>query len=425
LLRADRIAKEAAQVKFLHAADIHLDSPLAGLSRRAVVPAHVTQDCTRRAFANLVDLAIAEDVAFVIIAGDLYDADWRDFSTGLFFAGEMRRLGRPCVLVRGNHDAASVITRSLVPPDNVRIFSARKAETFLLPELGVAIHGQSFPNRAVPENLSDHYPAAVVGMVNIGVLHTSGEDPGEHETYAPCSINSLIVKGYDYWALGHIHQRRVLHENPWVVFPGNTQGRNPRETGAKGASIVELSDRRIVDVTHKAIDVLRWGAVTVDVAGADGLAEFSLRCRFALAEAFGVAEGRPLIARVTVKGATALNAGLLADPASIDAECRNAAAAISGDLFIERVRIETTSARASLGVDDDAIAQLAGPFLAALDDLDVQSQLLEEFKALAAQIPRLPGRPAPDLPQTLEALRVLAPDAWQSVAFALAGGPSR
>ncbi len=409
-------------MKFLHAADIHLDSPLAGLSRRAVIPPHVTQDCTRHAFSNLVDLAIAEDVAFVIIAGDLYDADWRDFSTGLFFAGEMRRLARPCILIRGNHDAASVITRSLVPPDNVTALSSRKPETHRLPEFGVAIHGQSFPNRAVPENLSDNYPDPLPGMFNIGVLHTSAEDPGEHETYAPCSIESLILKGYDYWALGHIHQRRILHERPWVVFSGNTQGRNPRETGAKGLSLVEIEDRRIVDVTHKTIDVLRWGAATVDATGAENMAELALRCRFALSEAFASADGRPLIVRLTLCGATALHASLLADPAAIDAECRNAAAAISGDLFIERVRLETTSPSASPGIDAEAIDQLAGPFFAALDDPAIHTQLLQDFAALAAQIPRLPGRPAPDLPLTVEALRALAPDAWQSVAFALAGG---
>ncbi len=409
-------------MKFLHAADIHLDSPLAGLSRRAVIPAHVTQDCTRRAFSNLVDLAITEDVAFVIIAGDLYDADWRDFSTGLFFAGEMRRLARPCILIRGNHDSASVITRSLIPPDNVKILSSRKPETFLLPEFSVAIHGQSFPNRAVPENLSENYPPPLPGMLNIGVLHTSAEDPGEHETYAPCNVESLIVKGYDYWALGHVHQRRILHENPWVIFPGNTQGRNPRETGAKGVTLVEVSDCRIVDLTHKTIDVLRWTTATVDAAGAATMAECSLRCRFALANAFAEADGRPLIVRLTVTGATVLHQALLADPAAIDAECRNAAAAISGDLFIERVRLETTPPSATSGADADAIAQLAAPFLAALDDPEIHTQLLQDFASLAAQIPGLAGRPAPDLPQTLEALRALAPDAWQSVAFALAGG---
>src|ERR1035437_4668036 len=99
-------------MKFLHAADIHLDSPLAGLQTRADLPGDVVRHCTRRAFEAMVKLAVDEDVAFVVIAGDLYDGDWKDFSTGLFFAEQMRRLARPCFLLRGNHDARSLITRS-------------------------------------------------------------------------------------------------------------------------------------------------------------------------------------------------------------------------------------------------------------------------------------------------------------------------
>lgn len=122
-------------MKFLHAADIHLDSPLAGLLARDDLPDSVIRHCTRRAFAALIDLALEEDVAFVVIAGDLYDGDWKDFSTGLFFAEQMRRLGRPCYVLRGNHDARSVIARNLKLPDNVREFSSRACETFQLADI--------------------------------------------------------------------------------------------------------------------------------------------------------------------------------------------------------------------------------------------------------------------------------------------------
>src|SRR5689334_21340916 len=181
-------------MKFLHAADIHLDSPLAGLAARADLPPELVRDVTRRSFARMVDLAIAEDVAFVVIAGDLYDGDWKDFSTGLFFNEQMKRLGRPCFLLRGNHDAKSVITRSLKPAENVREFSSRTCETIELPELGISLHGHSFPNRAVPEDLSACYKDPVRGALNIGVLHTSAEDAGEHETYAPCQVGALQLK---------------------------------------------------------------------------------------------------------------------------------------------------------------------------------------------------------------------------------------
>jgi predicted phosphodiesterase len=409
-------------VKFIHAADIHLDSPLLGLARRGAIPAHVTRDCTRRAFANLIDLAVAEDVDFLIVAGDLYDGDWRDFSTGLFFAGEMRRLGRPCFLIRGNHDAVSVITRSLEPPPNVRVFSSRKAETIRLDGLGVALHGQSFPNRAVPEDLSVGYPAPIAGLFNIGILHSSANDPGEHETYAPCSPDSLALKGYDYWALGHIHTRRALDAAGRIVFPGNIQGRNPRETGPKGCMLIEVRERRIVEATFRAVDVLRWARVDVDCAAAESLSDIAARIRLALADAQHGAEGRPLIARIALSGATAMHAALLADPEAIEAECRAAAAAVSGELHVERVRIETV-APATGRAPADEIAQLHAPFLAALDDPAIQARLLEDMRDLARQIPRLAGRPAAALPQTIEELRDLAPESWAAVAHALGAAP--
>jgi DNA repair exonuclease SbcCD nuclease subunit len=416
-----RIAHWFDFVKFLHAADIHLDSALAGARPSGAVPPHVTRDCTRRAFANLIDLAIARDVAFVIIAGDLYDGDWRDFSTGLYFAGEMRRLGRPCLLVRGNHDAASVISRSLEPPPNVRVFSERRAETFVLEEFGVALHGRSFPNRAVPEDLSAGYPPARAGYCNIGVLHTSADDPGEHATYAPCSVAALALKGYDYWALGHIHQRRELHQRPYVVFPGNIQGRHPNEAGAKGVTLVDVQDRRIAGLEHHDTDVLRWARVAVDATGAASVGELAARVRAALAPAHAASEGRPLIVRITLQGPTDRHASMLADPDALDAECRNAAASVSGDLHVERVRLETRMPAARAAAELDAVAQLAAPFMAGLDDPEVQRALLEDFKALAGQIPRIPGRQPPQLPQTAEDLRLLAPEAWLMVAQALSG----
>ena len=411
-------------MKFLHAADVHLDSPLTGLSSRGLVPESVIRDCTRRAFANLVDLAISEDAAFVVIAGDLYDADWRDYSTGLFFAGEMRRLGRPCFLIRGNHDARSVITRHLEPPPNVREFSSRKTETFLLSDLGVALHGRSFPDRAVDEDLSLTYPDPVAGRLNIGVLHTSADDPGEHDTYAPCRVSGLVAKGYDYWALGHIHQRRELHPpgNPWIVFPGNLQGRHARETGAKGCTLVEARDGRIVSVEHRNADVVRWASVEVAADGAEGMAEIAGRMRFELSAAYEQAGGRPLIARVTLAGTTGCHADLAANPVALDAECRNAAAAVSGNLHIERVRLETRMPE-RLSHPDGAAAELEQAFFEALDDPDVQQRLLTDFKALVAQMPA-GGRDRHRPPGSPEALREMAPEAWHIVSRMLQGGPA-
>ena len=219
---------------FIHAADLHLDSPLIGLPRYDGAPVEQMRGSTRRALENLVDLALTEQVAFVLIAGDLYDGDWRDYNTGLFFAAQMTRLreaGTPVFIVSGNHDAASQITRSLRMPDNVTVLPANSPDTVRRDDIGIAVHGQSFRTRAVADDLSAAYPDPVRGMFNIGLLHTSADGRPGHDPYAPCSLDKLRAKGYDYWALGHVHAREVLCDDPWVVFSGNTQGRHIRELG--------------------------------------------------------------------------------------------------------------------------------------------------------------------------------------------------
>ena len=402
-------------MKFLHAADIHLDSPLAGLRARADLPDAVIRHCTRRAFTAMIDLARAEGVAFVVIAGDLYDGDWKDFSTGLFFAEEMRRLGRPCFLLRGNHDARSLITRNITLPSNVHEFLSRTSETVPLVDLGVVLHGHSFPNRAVPEDLSAGYPARVAGMLNIGVLHTSAEDPGEHETYAPCSIAGLALKGYDYWALGHIHARRVLAEHPWIVFPGNLQGRHPKETGPKGCTLVTVEDRQVVAVEHRAVDVLRWAALEVDVTGADVMT-LTGRIADAVGSALAAAADRPVLARMTLTGATNLHGTLQGDTDRLAAECRNAAIEADGALFVESVRIRTRPVPLA---EDDVLAPLRAAFAAGLDDPAVVTSLLEDLAALRQKLPA-PARAGLELPDDEDGLRTIAAEAWQIAADALA-----
>ena len=401
-------------MKFLHAADIHLDSPLDGLMDRVDLPGDVIKHCTRRAFEAMITLAIDEDVAFVIIAGDLYDGDWKDFSTGLFFAAQMQRLGRPCFLLRGNHDAQSVITRGLKPPGNVREFSSRTCETIGMPDLSVALHGHSFPNRAVPEDLSLTYNPPVPGMLNIGVLHSSAEDKGEHEVYAPCSVAALALKGYDYWALGHIHTRQVLHERPWIVFPGNLQGRHPREIGAKGCSLVTVEDRRIVSVEHRTVDVVRWAALDVDAAGVEinGLIG---RIEREVVMAVSRAEGRPVLARLTLTGATDLHGALLADTERLVAECRAAAISISGELWVEKIRVRTHLPQVEQA---DMLASLRSAFMEGLDDKAISDGLIADLAYLQRRLPA-EARKALALPSDAQGLQALVDDAWAVAAHAL------
>ena len=233
---------------FIHAADLHLGSPLSSLATRDADLARRLASAGRQAFEDLVSQAIERAVAFVVVAGDVYDGDWADTTIGLFFARQVARLDRagiPTVLVRGNHDAESVITRSITLPAWVHVFPSARASTLRLDALRVAIHGRSFQGRAVEENLSLTYPAAVAGWFNLGVLHTSCTGHAAHETYAPCSVADLAARGYESWALGHIHEYAELSRDPWIVFPGNLQGRSVRECGEKGAVVVDVADGRV------------------------------------------------------------------------------------------------------------------------------------------------------------------------------------
>ncbi|MEA3274470.1 MAG: DNA repair exonuclease, partial [Pseudomonadota bacterium] len=263
--------------RFIHTADAHIDSPLEGLEAYDGAPVDALRGATRFAFENLVQLALDEAVDFVVIAGDLYDGDWKDFSTGLFFTRQMARLnagGVPVYLIAGNHDAASVLTRRLTLPDNVHLFSTRTAESKEVPNLPVVVHGRGFPHRAVPENLVPDYPAPVPGVFNIGLLHTSMTGAPGHDTYAPCSLRDLTDKGYDYWALGHVHQPQVLSRDRWVLFPGNLQGRHVRETGPRGCQLVTVSDSmEVVSAEHRHLDVVRWDRVLVDVSAIEDASE--------------------------------------------------------------------------------------------------------------------------------------------------------
>lgn len=330
----------ASSFQFLHAADIHLDSPLRGLSLRGAEAAAFT-GASRQALDNLVSTAIAEKVAFVVIAGDIYDGDWRDFSTGHVFVRQMGRLAReniPVFMLRGNHDALSVISRDLPLPENVHNFSVRKVESVELPEIGVVLHGRGFAQRHVPENMTLAYPPAREGQFNIGVLHTSLTGREGHEVYAPCTVADLERTGYDYWALGHIHQREVVRpQGPAIVFPGNLQGRHARETGAKGATLVRAVDGRIADMIALTLDAARFASLNLDLTGLSSPADLHGRLRVALAEAVEQADGRPLAVRLTLTGRTPLADHLRADPGQLREDVVALAAAAGDQVLVEKV----------------------------------------------------------------------------------------
>lgn len=372
---------------FLHAADLHVDSPMRGLERYEGAPVEELRAATRRAVEALVEVAVERGVRFVILAGDLFDGEWPDYGTGLWFLKALRPLldaEIPVYFVKGNHDAESKVQKRLSLPDGVHRFPSAKPRTFKLEELGVALHGQSYAEVHVHDDLAADYPDPVPGMLNIGVLHTGLEGGHDHGDYAPCTLAQLQGKGYDYWALGHVHARQVLSEDPWVVFPGNTQGRHARETGPKGVTLVHVEGGQIARLEEVHTDVARWARVSVDLEGADEWAQLAERAKEALLKAVEGAEGRSLAARVVLTGATALDSELRVDGARVRAEVRAAALTASDAVWIEKVQLGTGPVNSGLGTEGGLADLLASVRDAELDE--------DEVAGLSADLARLQER---------------------------------
>jgi DNA repair exonuclease SbcCD nuclease subunit len=373
-------------MKFIHAADIHLDSPLNGLAAYPDAPAEQLRSATRDAFTALVDLAIAEDVDFMVIAGDLYDGSWRDFNTGIFFVKEMgrlRRAGIPVYVLFGNHDAESEMTKRLEMPDNVHVFGTNKAHTLKVDGLAVSLHGQSFKQKDVTTNLVTGYPAPTPGHFNIGVLHTALEGCKAHAYYAPCTIAELHAKGYSYWALGHVHDFEQWVGASTIVFPGNLQGRNVRELGRRGAVMVSVDDAGDVAVERIFIDVLRWEHLTVDTSDCETLTDVVQKTGLALESLLDTDGDVPRAARITIQGNTKAHGALFGQEVQLRNEVLAQIASIGNErLWLEKVRITTKPL-----VDAEKLHERMDAFTdlqTILEDAATDANFVEDLKAALA-----------------------------------------
>lgn len=358
-------------IKFIHAADIHLDSPLEGLSNRPNLPVEKITSATREALTNLVDLAIGEKVDFVLLAGDIYDGDYDDFTTAFYFNQQMGRLNQkniPVVMISGNHDAKSRISRPLPPPGNVKVLSVESPESYEIIKNGqviAVIHGQGFLNQAETTNLAATYPAPQPGILNIGILHTSLQGYEGHDNYAPTSSKELANKGYQYWALGHIHKREVVLEKPcWIVFPGNIQGRHIRETGAKGCYLATFENSTQASLEFKPLDVFRWEVLTVNVDGLEDESCLEDEVDAALKEKSGLDFREvPFGVRVILQGNTKLHSWLVSSHNRITNSIQNIFASLgNGNLFLEELKVATSSPHTGSDageLGEDALSLLA------------------------------------------------------------------
>lgn len=378
--------------KFLHAADIHLDSPLRGLALSAEDRAEAFRSASRKAFVNLVEAAVQQEVAFLAVAGDLFDGDWKDLKTGLFFAEQMGHLARADIrvfVVYGNHDAETVLSRKLPWPDNVHIFSSRRAETEEIGDLKIAVHGRSFPRPDTTENIALDYPAPKPGWFNVGILHTACDGREGHEPYAPCTLDQLVAHNYDYWALGHVHKREVLNEDPHVVFPGNLQGRHIRETGPKGATLVSVSDGQVSELESLVLDAARWAHIDLDLTGLSRREEVLTALGQRLRDEVSAAGNRPLATRVEFVGSTEIHAELVGDEVGLRGDIETIALGVSDTIWIEKVKISTTDpSEDSLALRSDVLGELVQLIGEAAKDPEIQTKLAGEIRALSTRVPK-------------------------------------
>jgi DNA repair protein SbcD/Mre11 len=381
--------------RFLHAADLHLGSPFLGLAQKDEDVAARFAKASRSAFEDLVTKALEEGVSFVVIAGDVFDGEWKDASIALFFNRQLARLsnrGVPIFLLRGNHDAESLVAKSLTWSENVFEFSTRRPQTHRVKDLRVALHGRGFPHREVVENYAIDYPEPLAGWFNIGVLHTACGRAG-HENYAPCTVADLATRGYDYWALGHVHAFEIVSRDPWIVYPGNLQGRSIRECGERGAVIVEVAEGAVTEVRRVVTDYARWAEVFVDAAphsdetGLLRAVEAEVR---PYAEAAG---GRLLAVRVVLTGATPLHARLVADRDRLRDEVEAAAQRCAEDIWLERLRVDTVEPPRP--PRDAALAEI--DLAAALEECEADAGVRARVGELVRTIrDKLPGGMAED-----------------------------
>ena len=328
--------------RFMHTADIHLDLPLRSLSLRDPDLAGLIGDATRQALIAIVDLCLEEQVDALIIAGDLYDGDQTSMKTARFLATQMERLheaGINVYKIRGNHDALSKITQQLLLPPSVKVFGAR-AEAIELQHngLNVAIHGLSFAKPHAPDNLLPKYKPPVTDAVNIGIMHTSLAGASGHDPYGPCNVADLHASGFDYWALGHIHQRSHHLGQRTVIMPGMPQGRDINEAGEKTVSLVTIGDDRSITIEERLTSIAQFERLTVDVTHAQEWRDVVSTIEAVLVKQRARTQSEHLVGRLKLVGNTPLGWRLRRDMDLLQAEAEQRAQGI-GRTWVEKIEL--------------------------------------------------------------------------------------
>ncbi|WP_179038905.1 exonuclease SbcCD subunit D [Rhizobium leguminosarum] len=374
--------------RFLHTADIHLDSPLRTLALRNLELSELIGLATRRSFVRIIDLCLDEQVNALVVAGDLYDGEQTSMKTARFLAEQLGRLhqaGIRTFIIRGNHDALSKITAELVMPETVKVFGAVAEAVAVDRDPGqfpVAIHGMSFAKPHAPESLLRHYPPPVPDAVNIGIMHTSLGGSTGHDLYAPCSVPDLRQTGFRYWALGHIHKRSAIEDtSSAIVMPGIPQGRDINEDGSKSVSLVTIRDDRSIVVEERHTAIAQFERLVVDVSEAVDWRDLVVKANGKLKDLSLTKSAEHLVARVELKGSSEFAWLIRRDADLLRTELETHGSDI-GNVWIEKLVTSPVAPRRE-EARSGALEELAS-----IVDTEIRGSIsyLEEVRSIADEI---------------------------------------
>lgn len=373
--------------RFLHAADLHLDTPFEGLSGAAPAIAKALRDASLAAFDRLIDRAIEREVAFVLFAGDVYDGAERGLRAQLRFRRGLERLAEariPAFIVHGNHDPLEEGWSAIQSwPAGVHVFAAGGVERRIVEREGetiAVVHGRSFGKRAERANLARSFRRTEESAFHVGLLHANaGGQPG-HDDYAPCHLDDLRAARMDYWALGHIHTRQILlRGETWAAYPGNLQGRSfkPSEQGSKGASIVHVEGGRVAEVEHLPLAPIRFESLSVDISACADVAGVE-RALLIEAERFDAPEVEGWMIAAELRGDSPFHAELIAHAEELRDALDDATLGGAPWIHWARLSVQATSPldRAALLERQDLLGSLLRRLDALRADPDAREALL-------------------------------------------------
>lgn len=410
-------------VRFVHAADLHLDAPFKGIDAEDPRVRDELVASTYRALDAIVETCISSAADFLVVAGDVYNQAEKSLRAQFAFRDACARLADAGVRVfvaRGNHDPAAGWSAGLAMPDNLHVFSEREVESVPVERDGeviCAVYGRSFRTAAETENLARDFRRDPHDRIAVGVLHANVGGRPDYEPYAPCSLDDLLAAKMDYWALGHIHKPEVLSGQPPVAYAGCPQGLDPSETGLRGCYVVTLDEHGATSEFVPTAAVL-WQSETVDCQDAETAADVYEALARALDRARQAACGRPSVVRVELTGRSAAHRDLQRPGVLRDllAEARADALDREPWIWLDRVHDRTRPA-----IDLEAVrsgADFAGDFVRLADEVlgdeaaaralveEAASQLLESLDT--DDVPTIDARAIVECARDLVLDRLLA-----------------